>query len=133
MALSSLLQLFSAQSKFPACVPVSQGRDLGITRLLSLGSESVIPLEAREEAQKASPHMHGSEGGRRGHSCATGAPSAFVPLRLPSWINRRAELPLLPEGMSSPTRALVIEPKRVAISDFIHTQERAPTATDVWQ
>lgn len=74
-----------------------------------------IPLEAQEEVLKASLHIHGLEGGRRRHLCATGAQAAFVPLRLPSWVNRRAELPTLLVGMSFPTHTLFIEPKYMAI------------------
>lgn len=98
-----------------------------------------IPLEAQEEVLKASLRIHGLEGGRRSHLCATGGQAASVPLHLPSWVNRRAELPTLRGACLSQHTRCSLTPniwlflKEFQEADFIHTGERTLTTRGVWQ
>lgn len=77
--------------------------------LPSLWAGSIIPSEVQEEVPKASLHIRGLVDGRRGRLCATGGQAAPVPLRLPSWTDRGAELSTLQAGGPLPTHTAVTE------------------------
>lgn len=101
-----------------------------------LWAGTIRPSEAQEEALKASLRIRGWEGGRRRGLCATGGQAAFVPRRLVSWMNGKAELPTVPTPMSLPTLALVnsnqrLFPKDTQEADFICSQERDRNARDL--